>query len=320
MKKINIIILVLILTLTSSIAAAGAKKNGLVTEPGKTYFYKNGKKVRGTKWVRYKKKKYYLKKSVVQKNKFLIIKRNKYRFAKKGALIKNKWILVKRDYYRAKKSGVIIRNKKGVKIGKKKYDFNKKGVCLNKKYKEPDPSTTSPKPTSTPVKPKPTEVINIKDPEIQSDIDKAMKGSKPIDYDGSTYDKDNPVENYAYVITHVIPENEVQSEIRHVLMGYVRKYLSQDSVYDDRSFHLQIISGTAYYTTDGSEPSPDNGKKVTKNDGLIKISPTCQHTNKNGYGNYDGIYNIKIHIYNSEGKLVALKYLYQDKSLCPHDN
>lgn len=313
----RIVSYVMAIALFSSLSVGAAPKNGFYSKSGKTYYYKNGKKVKGTRWI--KNKRYYIKKSIVQKSKFLIIKNNKYRFGKTGVLQKRKWILVKKKYYRANKNGVIIRNRMGVKIGGKKYNFDRKGVCTNKK---PSKKKTNPNIVPKPDAVKPTETIDISDPDIQADINRTMTTNNAFKIDKSTYDTKESTNNFAYVMSYTPPANDVQGESRSVLIGYINKYLEHDSIYDDSSYHLQLKDGTAYYTTDGSTPTPTNGTKVTKSSGLVKIAPNCQHISTDPWStaSYDGIYDIKIHVYNSKGDLVTIEYLYSTKERCPHIN
>ena len=87
-------------------------KTGLRKISGKTYFYKNGKKQTG--WQKVGKKKYF--------------------FSTKTKVMKVGWAKIDKKYYYFSKTkatlGQMVTGK--LKIGKKVYKFNKKGVCMNR--------------------------------------------------------------------------------------------------------------------------------------------------------------------------------------------
>lgn len=110
-------------------------KNGFITQNGKTYYYKNNKKLTGLKKIN--KKYYYFNKKGVMQTGFQTIKNKTYYFNKKGVMQTGLKKINSQKYYF---------NKKGVMqtgfqtISKKKYYFNNKGVMvkglkkINKKY------------------------------------------------------------------------------------------------------------------------------------------------------------------------------------------
>ncbi len=95
-------------------ASAAKKKNGWYqAENGKTYYYQNGKIARG--FVRIQNKKTKKKKTCY--------------FNKKGKLIKNRWFLVKGNKYRADRNGTVQQNK-FFRVGKQVYYASREGKVL----------------------------------------------------------------------------------------------------------------------------------------------------------------------------------------------
>lgn len=70
---------------------------------------------------------------------------------------------------------------------------------------------------------------------------------------------------------------------------------------------------TAYYTLDGSIPSPTNGTKVTKDDGRVKMRAPV-HVK---YGSLSEEITVKIHFYRN-GKLYSMLYDHDTDLFCVH--
>ncbi len=135
-RKIRVVLAVLILALSMSsaaavsgspirvqAAAASKQKNGWVKKSGKTYYYKNGKKVTG--WQTIKKKQYYFTPSGKKKGQMVTglqkIGKKKYYFTtsgkKKGQMITG-WKIVKKNYYYFNEDG-SLNTKKSVNSSRK---------------------------------------------------------------------------------------------------------------------------------------------------------------------------------------------------------
>lgn len=91
-------------------------KSGKINIGSKTYIIKSNKRQKGNRLVTLNNKTYYVTKS--------------------GTVKKNAWIVKsvkgKKQYYRSKPGGEIIKSRKNVKIGNKRYTFDKNGVCKNR--------------------------------------------------------------------------------------------------------------------------------------------------------------------------------------------
>ena len=116
--------------------------NGVKKVNGKTYLYKNGKAVTGTRIVTVSGKTYAVVKGCVRtgksrmvtigKKSYIVNKSGIVQKAKKGKLIK----LTKTKWYVVNKSGAVQKAKKGcavVKAGKRRYIVNKKGLVQKPK-------------------------------------------------------------------------------------------------------------------------------------------------------------------------------------------
>ena len=109
----------------------------------------------------------------------------------------------------------------------------------------------------------------------------------------------------------------------NVLIGYLDQWETECGSYNGAeagpwygaNFALKLASSecTAYYTTDGSLPSPENGTKVTKAMGRVKLR--AAHTAK-APSDRETL-DVKIHFY-VKGKLVALRYYYSTNAACFH--
>lgn len=109
----------------------------------------------------------------------------------------------------------------------------------------------------------------------------------------------------------------------NVLVGYLDKWETECSSYNGSeagpwygaNFALKLASSecTAYYTTDGSLPSLENGTRVTKAMGRVKLR--AAHTAKEP--SERETLDVKIHFY-VKGKLVALRYYYSTNAACYH--
>lgn len=109
----------------------------------------------------------------------------------------------------------------------------------------------------------------------------------------------------------------------NVLVGYLDKWETECSSYNGSeagpwygaNFALKLASSacTAYYTTDGSLPSPENGTRVTKAMGRVKLRAAHTATDPSERETLD----VKVHFY-VKGKLVALRYCYSTNAACYH--
>lgn len=219
---------------------------------------------------------------------------------KKVSHTKTKLKSGKRYYYK-------VRAYKTYKKGKK--TLRAYGKCSVKKS-----AMTKKKGTSSGKAPSPYSAVNLK--RVNEDIAKAEKTGKAIDKD--VVGKDGRVE-YAY---NVYPYN-TKSHRGGTNIGAIYKWAEEcgsvngvaKGIWHGANYSIKIKSKecTAYYTTDGSTPSPTNGVKVTKSTGRAKIK--AEHTGP--YGDLQDTLNVKIHFY-VKGKLVALDYFYGDHEDCLH--
>lgn len=109
----------------------------------------------------------------------------------------------------------------------------------------------------------------------------------------------------------------------NVLVGYLDKWETECSSYNGSeagpwygaNFALKLASSacTAYYTTDGSLPSPENGTRVTKAMGRVKLRAAHTAAAPSDRETLD----VKVHFY-VKGKLVALRYYYSTNAACYH--
>lgn len=109
----------------------------------------------------------------------------------------------------------------------------------------------------------------------------------------------------------------------NMLVGYLDKWETECSSYNGSeagpwygsNFALKLASSecTAYYTTDGSLPSPENGTRVTKAMGRVKLRAAHTATDPSERETLD----VKVHFY-VKGKLVALRYCYSKNAACYH--
>lgn len=219
---------------------------------------------------------------------------------KKVSHTKTKLKSGKRYYYK-------VRAYKTYKKGKK--TLRAYGKCSIKKS-----AVTKKKGTSSGKAPSPYSAVNLK--RVNADIAKAEKTGKVIDKD--VVGKDGRVE-YAY---NVYPYN-TKSHRGGTSVGAIYKWAEEcgsvngvaKGIWHGANYSIKIKSKecAAYYTTDGSTPSPTNGVKVTKSTGRAKIK--AEHTGP--YGDLQDTLNVKIHFY-VKGKLVALDYFYGDHEDCLH--
>lgn len=155
--------------------------------------------------------------------------------------------------------------------------------------------------------PSPYKAVDMK--QVNADIAKAKKSGRDIRK--STTNSDGEVYNY-YISAKGSPT-----------IGYINKWTDEcfsvngaaSGKWHNANFVLKLKSDecTAYYTLDGSTPSPSHGTKVTRNMGRMKIK--AEHTGP--YGDYGDTLNLKIHFY-VKGKLVALDYWFNDQEGCCH--
>lgn len=109
----------------------------------------------------------------------------------------------------------------------------------------------------------------------------------------------------------------------NVLVGYLDKWETECGSYNGAeagpwygaNFALKLASSacTAYYTTDGSLPSPENGTRVTNAMGRVKLRAAHTATDPSERETLD----VKVHFY-VKGKLVALRYCYSTNAACYH--
>ncbi len=144
---------------SASEVQAATQKNGFYTEGGVTYYYRNGKKVKGwqtingkkyyffsdykqkTGWLTYKGKKYYFQSSSIPKNRYMVTgwrqdKQGARRYFDKNGVLATGWYTISGSrYYFDTTTGVM---KKGWKyVGKDRYYFTSNGVMVkNKLYKD----------------------------------------------------------------------------------------------------------------------------------------------------------------------------------------
>lgn len=196
----------------------------------------------------------------------------------------------------------------------KTYKKGQKTLCVYGKHSGRKSAVTKKKGGPSGKAPSPYSAVNLK--QVNADIAKAEKTGKVIDKD--VVGKDGMVE-YAY---NVYPYN-TKSHRGGTSVGAIYKWAEEcgsvngvaKGIWHGANYSIKIKSKecTAYYTTDGSAPSPTNGVKVTKSTGRAKIK--AEHTGP--YGDLQDTLNVKIHFY-VKGKLVALDYFYGDHEDCLH--
>lgn len=238
-----------------------------------------------------KAKGYKIYQATKKNGKYKKVKTIKQKKAKRITYTKKKLKTGKRYYYK-------VRAYKTYKKGKKtKYVYGKYSVKKSAKTKKPSPYAA----------------VNL------SQVQKEYKGSKTIDKSVGTSGE----ELYFYQINPPKEREGFSGKSGGASVGYIYKWAEECSGVNgiakgkwygaNFSLNLKSSECTAYYTLDGSTPSPKNGTKVTKSSGRVKIK--AQHTGEY-YGGGDTL-NLKIHFY-VKGKLVALSYNYDNDETCLH--
>ena len=149
----------------SAAEVQAAAKNGFYTENGDTYYYKNGKKLKGwqtidgkkyyffstgkqkTGWLTYQGNKYYFQSSSIPKNRYMVTgwrqdKAGARRYFDKNGVLATGWYTISGDrYYFNPTTGVM---KTGWKyVGKDRYYFTSSGIMVkNKLYKDTKANVT----------------------------------------------------------------------------------------------------------------------------------------------------------------------------------
>ena len=123
----------------SGARVTGWKELKSANDGKKHWYYFNSKGVSQIGWTKIDKKKYYFEQEIndegyeeyygVRVTGFYDIDGKDYYFNKSGAMVTG-WKKISKKWYYFKKSGVMAKNEK-IKIGKKTYKFNSKGVCTN---------------------------------------------------------------------------------------------------------------------------------------------------------------------------------------------
>ncbi len=193
----------------------------------------------------------------------------------------------------------------------KAYKKGKKTLCVYGKY-------SAKKSAVTKKAPNPYKALDMG--QVNKDIAKAEKTGKTIYKD--VVNEDGMVEYYYYV-NPIQYRPQSGATTGGVAIGAIYKWAEEchsvngcaEGIWHGANFSLKLRSNecTAYYTLDGSTPSPTNGAKVTKSMGRIKIK--AEHTGP--YGDIYDTLNLKIHFY-VKGKLVALDYEYDNQEDCLH--
>lgn len=189
----------------------------------------------------------------------------------------------------------------------KTYKKGKKTLYVHGKRSAKKSAVTKKSSSAKAKVPSPYKAVDMK--QVNADIAKAKKSGKDIRK--STTNSDGEVYNY-YISAKGSPT-----------IGYINKWTGEcfsvngaaPGKWYNANFALKLKSTecTAYYTLDGSTPSPGHGTKVTKSTGRVKIK--AEHTGP--YGDYGDTLNLKIHFY-VNGKLVALDYWFNDQEGCYH--
>lgn len=168
----------------------------------------------------------------------------------------------------------------------------------------------------------------VTEEEMRQEIDteQISNDMEAVDKTGEAIDKS--------VITGTLDENSkpyvdfyyIQSS-DSAAIGYIYKWAKECTIVNGAAtgpwyganFSLMLKSDecTAYYTTDGSIPSPTNGTKVTKDMGRIKIRGDHSTAGRNNFGDYCEALTVKVHYY-ANGKLVALDYYKNNEVACYH--
>lgn len=188
------------------------------------------------------------------------------------------------------------------------YKRGKKKLYVYGKYSAKKSAVTKKSSSAKAKVPSPYKAVDMK--QVNADIAKAKKSGRDIRK--STTNSDGEVYNY-YISAKGSPT-----------IGYINKWTDEcfsvngcaEGKWHGANFALKLKSMecTAYYTLDGSTPSPSNGTKVTKSTGRVKIK--AEHTGP--YGDVFDTLNLKIHFY-VKGKLVALSYYYGKQEMCLHE-
>lgn len=132
-----ITLVVFVLLMPQGIARTMANtttKNGFVIQSGKTYYYKNGKKVKGLQSIDGAKY-FFSSRGVMSKKKFQTIKKKKYYFGKNGKAYTGLKKIGKYRYY-FDQNGVM--QKGWQTIAAKTYYFSSSGKAITNKYKKID--------------------------------------------------------------------------------------------------------------------------------------------------------------------------------------